>query len=107
VLENGTHLPLQKPIINIGRHQDNQIVIQDPTASRAHCQLRVRWGNYILFDLQSKAGTFVNDRKIKEHRLQSGDVIRVAGTRLIYLEYNNEAENRTRAGDTQTDVDPL
>jgi hypothetical protein len=45
--------PLNRPVMNIGRRLDNQIVIDDPRVSRTHVQLRVARGRFVLFDLES------------------------------------------------------
>jgi len=87
LLINGhIELPLTAPMITVGRSRDNQIVIDDPSVSRYHLQLRLRFGRYTLFDAQSQSGTYVNDVRVKEHRLHSGDVIRIGNTQLIYME---------------------
>jgi hypothetical protein len=80
------HFPLERPVINIGRRLDNQIILDNPHVSRTHAQLRVRQGRYVLFDLGSTAGTRVNGRRVKEHTLREGDVITIADIRLVYGE---------------------
>lgn len=93
IIINGQQsVPLNQPLINVGRSRDNHIVIDDPSVSRHHLQLRLRFGRYTLFDAQSQSGTLVNDVVIKEHRLQSGDVIRIGNTRLIYVEDDPRGE---------------
>ncbi len=93
LLINGVQgVPLNGPLINIGRSRDNHVVLDDPSVSRHHLQLRLRFGRYTLFDAQSQSGTFVNDVLIKEHRLQSGDVVRIGNTRLIYMEDDAHGE---------------
>ncbi len=87
---------LDEPLINIGRHPDNHIVLDDRRVSRHHLQIRLRFGTYTLFDGQSSSGTFVNDIATREHNLQSGDVIRVRNTRLLYLE--DDEEEQTNRG---------
>jgi hypothetical protein len=77
-------VPLDQSIVNIGRGDTNDIVVYDSFVSRHHIQLRLRGGTYMLFDVQSKSGTFVNNVTITEHRLQSGDVIRIGETRMVY-----------------------
>ena len=81
-------IQLTDDVINIGRESDNQIIIDDPYASRHHAQLRLRFGTYLLFDVQSQSGTYVNDVRVREHNLQSGDVIRIGQTQMIYYEDN-------------------
>lgn len=56
-----------KPGINtIGRHEDNDLPIPDPSISEAHCQIIVSEGGVRLRDLGSTNGTFVNARELQK-----------------------------------------
>ena len=66
--------------ITIGRSTKADIVIDDERASRLHCGIRLVDGNFVLKDLASKNGTFVNDERVESHVLRANDVIRVGGT---------------------------
>jgi pSer/pThr/pTyr-binding forkhead associated (FHA) protein len=77
-------IPLDRPVINIGRRLDNQVVIDDPRVSRAHAQLRVAKGRFLLFDLNSTGGTFINGQRTNQSVLYPGDVISLSGVTLIY-----------------------
>jgi hypothetical protein len=90
-------IQLELDVINIGRSRDNQIVIDDRAVSRYHLQIRLRFGRYTLFDTQSQGGTMVNNVRVKEHVLQTGDVIQIGNTRLVYME-----DHPTSDGQTQT-----
>lgn len=76
--------PLSRPVINIGRRADNHVVIEDRRVSRLHAQLRVVQGLFVIFDLDSAGGTFVNGVKSQQAALFPGDVISLAGIELIY-----------------------
>lgn len=103
IIDNDRIVPLEADIINIGRHLDNQIVIDDPHVSRHHAQLRLRFGCYILFDIHSQSGTFVNSVQVKEHQLKSGDVIRMGKTHMLYSDDSTQDFNLD-----QTDIfDPF
>ena len=80
------HFHLEHAIINIGRRSDNHLIINDPRISRVHSQLRLVNQHFILFDLNSKGGTFVNGRRISQYTLSPGDVISLAGVQLVYGE---------------------
>jgi pSer/pThr/pTyr-binding forkhead associated (FHA) protein len=54
--------------------------------SRHHAQIRLRFGQYVIFDLGSQAGTMVNGKPIQQKALEPGDVISLAGVSLIYVE---------------------
>ena len=83
-------IPLLKSVVNIGRERYNDIVIADGYISRHHLQLRKRFGLYSLFDVNSRGGTRVNDKRVAEHRLQNGDVIAIGRTTLVYTDNNGQ-----------------
>ena len=86
ILDDGRHFSLDRPVINVGRRIDNQIILEDAHVSRTHAQLRVRDRRFVIFDLGSTGGTKVNGRKVKQHILRPGDVITISGFRLVYGE---------------------
>jgi hypothetical protein len=89
-------------VVNIGRRLGNHIVIDDPRVSRSHAQLRAVRGRYVLFDLNSTGGTFINGQRISQHSLKPGDVISLAGYTIIYGEDTAPAEEgNTTAFPTQ------
>jgi DNA-directed RNA polymerase beta subunit len=75
---------LNKTIIKIGRRSSSDIQLDDPMISRDHLLLRAQHGHYLLFDLSSTGGTFVNNQPVKTATLKPGDVIRIGKTLLIY-----------------------
>lgn len=79
-------MDLDRHVVNIGRRLDNNLVLDDPRVSRIHCQIRLRHGSYVVFDLNSSHGTSVNGVPVVEHTLQSGDVLSVGGVQLIYID---------------------
>jgi len=95
IIDGDQHFPLDRPVINIGRRLDNQLILDDPHVSRTHAQLRARDGRFILFDLGSTAGTRVNDLPIKQQVLRAGDVITIAKISLIYGEDPGAIPNET------------
>ena len=80
--------PLTESVVNIGRRLENQLVIDDPRVSRNHAQLRSIKGRYVLFDLNSTGGTFVNGQRTSQTVLYPGDVISLAGVALIFGQDN-------------------
>jgi hypothetical protein len=98
VMKSGRHIPLDKPLLNIGRHRDNHVIIDDGRVSRHHAQIRLRFGKYVLFDTGSTGGTEVNGQRISEVTLRSGDVISLAGYTLLFLEQNTPSETSSHNG---------
>ena len=63
--------------IAIGRSPEADLVLLDDKVSRLHCGIRYWDGEYILKDLHSKNGTYVNGRRVELCKLNPGDQIRV------------------------------
>ena len=82
--DKGRKLSTPDDIMLIGRGSD-QIPLTDQTISRKHAEMRREDGVWILRDLGSANGTFVNDRQVSEPtRLKNGDQIKLGGTLLVY-----------------------
>jgi general secretion pathway protein E len=71
----------------IGRHPDNKLVIQDDKASRFHCVIEpTDGGGHVVRNLKSRNGTKVNEERVDKAALHVGDIVRIGGTRLRYLD---------------------
>jgi pSer/pThr/pTyr-binding forkhead associated (FHA) protein len=95
VIDNDHTRSLTDEVVNIGRHYENTIILDDPQVSRFHVQLRLRFGTFMLFDVQSQSGTFVNGVRVEQHPLRTGDLIQLGQTRIMYLDdtpANTDAE---------------
>lgn len=67
----------------IGRGMSADLALSDPDVSREHCELiRQSDGCYAIYDLGSKNGVYVNEKRSDERVLSPGDEIRVGNTRL-------------------------
>lgn len=78
---------LTKPSTTIGRQPSNDIVLNTTTASRYHARIDVADGQVFIVDLDSAAGTFVNDVQVEPGRsmpLSQGDTIGIGDVLLIY-----------------------
>lgn len=76
-------------VITIGRHPDNNVVIEDPIVGRHHLQITQHDdGHFSVLDLNSKNGTFVNGKRVYgEVRLSMNDEIQVGRTTLPWRSY--------------------
>jgi pSer/pThr/pTyr-binding forkhead associated (FHA) protein len=88
VIDGAKVFPLSTVVVNIGRRLENNIVIDDPRVSRTHAQLRAINGRYVLFDLNSTGGTFINGQRVIQSVIYPGDVISLAGVTLVYGQKN-------------------
>ncbi len=105
IIDGKRHVALLRPLTTLGRRVDNDIVLDAPTVSRRHAQIRWRFGHFILYDVTNRGRTFVNGEAVTEHVLQTGDVIGLSDTLLIYAEgqdWDQEfAEPKADLGTTQ------
>ncbi|MGE0708924.1 MAG: FHA domain-containing protein [Planctomycetota bacterium] len=70
--------------IRIGRSEDCEITIDNLGVSRYHAELLRREGFYVLRDLRSNNGTFVNGRRVDTHNLNAGDEISIGKFTISY-----------------------
>ena len=68
----------------IGRSKDCDVQVADPNASRRHAELRQEGSAYWLIDLDSTNGSSVNGRRTARAKLDSGDVITIGSTDLLF-----------------------
>ena len=74
-----------RPINSLGRHPNNSIQLLDKIVSKEHCILEQRDGGFILRDLGSLNGTYVNGERVRgEMGLRHGDEIALGSTRARY-----------------------
>ncbi len=71
-------------VIGIGREKGNDITVEDHEASRRHAEIRKHNDTYSLADLDSSNGTFLNNCRIAEAELKSGDRIQIGRTLFLY-----------------------
>lgn len=80
----GRIIPLSEPEYLIGRHRDNGIQIPDLGVSGFHARIYRGPEGYVLEDLKSRNGTWVNGARIFHATLNEGDRVHVGQTDLIY-----------------------
>jgi transcriptional regulator with GAF, ATPase, and Fis domain len=73
-------------VVPIGSAAENAIRLEDGTVSAHHCRIEVKGERYVVTDLESPAGTFVNGIPIKQRELSAGDEITVGSTVFIFRE---------------------
>lgn len=84
ILWNEEIYKITKNITNIGRRDDNDLIIDNLRVSRVHAQIRKIKGGFTLFDIDSASGTKVNGHLIKQQHLANGDVIEIADVPIIF-----------------------
>lgn len=86
LIVNSQVFALDKELINIGRKLDNHIVIHDPRVSRNHAQLRGTKDHFVILDLNSTGGTYVNGQRITKSVLYSGDTLSLSGVPAKFVQ---------------------
>jgi pSer/pThr/pTyr-binding forkhead associated (FHA) protein len=71
-------------MLTIGRLPDNTVVIDNPAVSSHHAAVFRAGDDYILEDLESTNGTFVNSKRVVSHTLQTGDVVLIGKHELVF-----------------------
>jgi DNA-binding response OmpR family regulator len=92
--------PLNRPAMTVGRGPDNDVVVDDRWVSRNHACIRREGEQYIVKDLGSKNGTFVNGARISGPTvLADGDIVQV--TPLIELTFVDYGATAPLPGEAQ------
>jgi len=74
-------------VTTIGRDPAlNDIVLQDPAVSRQHAKVKLEEGHFVIYDLASENGTFVNGEKVLRQVLKDKDSLRLGQTELVFME---------------------
>ncbi len=78
-------LPESGPLV-VGRSKTCDLSLASPDASRRHVEISADAGSYLLRDLGSTNGTWVNGQRVEEHRLRTGDRIDIGGELVTFCE---------------------
>jgi len=93
--------PSNRAVTNIGRRSTNHLVVSDLRVSRNHAQVRLVNGRYMIFDAGSTGGTYINGERIQQSTLRPGDVISLAGVKLIFVVDERDDETNPIRTDTR------
>jgi len=89
---------LTKPATVVGRDASVDIVIDNLGVSRSHCQFLRRGSAFMLQDMNSSNGTYVNGQRVGEHYLNNGDQVVVGKYVLVY---KNEQQTRAAVAEAE------
>lgn len=82
----GQAFALRDVVTRLGRHPDSEIMLDDITVSRRHAEVARTAAGYVLRDAGSLNGTYVNQQRVDETRLDRGDELQVGKFRLVFFE---------------------
>jgi len=80
----GTRFLLDRPLVSIGRAEDNDVTLEDAMVSKNHCRIITQGDNYLVEDLGSSNGTIVNGQQVNTYMLQDGDKLFLGDTTLTF-----------------------
>jgi hypothetical protein len=81
----GSSYRLDQPQTTIGRHPDSDVFLDDITVSRRHVTIDRDDNGYLLHDVGSLNGTYVNRKRVDEARLHYGDEVQIGRYRLSFV----------------------
>jgi len=100
--------PVDKPVVVVGREATCEIHIDNLGVSRTHCQFIKRGNAYVLQDMNSANGTYVNGKRVGEHYLNDGDEILIGKHTMKYSAHgqvaSEQAGQAAAAGDEIQDA---
>jgi hypothetical protein len=79
----GTVYRLNADLTTVGRGNSNDVVLSDDSVSTEHVKIRREQNGFVLYDLVTANGTFVNEQKVVNCLLKENDSIRVGETVLV------------------------
>lgn len=81
---------LSKPVTKIGKRETNDFALLDKTVSRNHMEIEYTSDSFLLRDMESTNGTFLNGNKVKEAYLAPGDQIKIGNTVLEFQAFDEK-----------------
>ena len=90
--DQGSRFQLEESVHTVGRTQDNSVRLHDTEISRSHAELIRKGDAYVLRDLASSNGTFVNGQPITEQELTSGDQLQFGRSLILYTGFLEDSD---------------
>jgi len=78
----GTSYPLSQPAVKVGKAADNDLVVDHPTVSRNHLIVRRQGDRFLVQDLGSTNGTFLDGAQVREAYLRPGALLEIGDVQL-------------------------
>jgi two-component system NtrC family sensor kinase len=91
--DQGKRYELSSETTSLGRDATNSIQVHDTEVSRHHCEIRRGESGYLLVDLGSLNGAFINNQKFSERRLVSGDRVQLGRTLYLFTDMDEPARS--------------
>ena len=82
------------PVV-IGRDTTATLCIADASVSRRHSQIEKEDEQFVILDLESLNGTFINDVPVKRRRLEHGDRVRIGDSQFLFLLHDGDVHSKS------------
>jgi pSer/pThr/pTyr-binding forkhead associated (FHA) protein len=80
-----SRLALTKSVTTVGRHPDSDIFLDDITVSRRHAEVQRASNGFVVRDVGSLNGTYLNRQRVEENPLVNGDELQVGKFKLVFF----------------------
>jgi len=84
----------EEPLV-VGRDTSAQLSIADASVSRRHSRIEKQDDGFVITDLESLNGTFVNDVPVKSRLLEHGDRVRIGDSLFLFLEHEGDSMSKS------------
>lgn len=88
----GQRYDLDEAVVALGREQTNDIQLHDTEVSRRHAEVRGDGEGFVLVDLKSSNGTFVNNQRGDRFELHTGDRVTIGRTVMLFTAQANQPD---------------
>jgi len=83
--KGGSRYALDLELVTAGRHPESDIFLDDVTVSRRHVEIAHRDGVYVVSDVGSLNGTYINKQLIDSAELVDGDELQIGRFKLMFV----------------------
>ncbi len=100
--ETGKVLPIPVgKVIVIGRGKEADMQLNDPSVSRAHCQINPSKKGLMIHDLGSRSGVYLNGERVSRHSLKHKDLVQIGQTQFEVVMRARQEPETVLPGDVQ------
>jgi pSer/pThr/pTyr-binding forkhead associated (FHA) protein len=81
----GSRFKLDADVVRAGRHPESDIFLDDITVSRRHAEITREGARYVVHDVGSLNGTYLNRERVESATLSDGDELQIGTFKLVFL----------------------
>jgi DNA-binding NtrC family response regulator len=91
-VDRGKKITLDRNVSKVGKRDTNDLILKDKAISRLHFEIEYTADSFLLRDMGSTNGTFLNGSKVKEAYLTPGDLIKAGNTTLEFVSFDEKVK---------------